>query len=262
MWPSNIPDAEIDRLLAGHQPEDSRLDDVAQFLSDLDSSCSEESTAALEATHVSAMIEAAHLLAENPPAALPLGSALAARGKRHPAFALKSLAAHKWATAAVLSAVGMLAFGGAAYAGVLPEQIQDTTSVVVERVGIKIPKAHRIKQAGNNGVRDHGAGVGNGKGRGGINRSPNSQGAAKLASGTVDAEKAKTAAIGGATGAAAKARARRAAAAGSAAKASAKSHKRAVVKKKAKPKVKSSTSGSNGKKPSAADVDRETGKGN
>jgi hypothetical protein len=253
-WLPNIPDTEIDRLLAGHKPEDSGLDGVAQFLQDVDSAFAETPTAEFETAHVAAMLAAA---------SSPEPSAMLQARRGH-AFAFKNLAAHKWASATALSLMGLLAFGGAAYAGVLPTPVQDATSDLVQHVGIKVPKAHRVNQAENNGVRDHGAGVGNGKGQGGIRRDLNNAGGF-IATGTVDADKAsipassspkpavRAGAKGKATNAAAKAKAR--------AKAAARTRKR-VPAKKIKVKAKASSSVHDDRKSSAVETDRENGKGN
>ena len=261
-WPSDISDDEIDRLLAGHKPEDGRLDGVAQLLQGVGRAYPEESTAALEATHVAAMLETAKFLAENGESAeKSLDPALAFQARSGHIFAFKNLAAHKWASAAVLSGAGLLAFGGAAYAGVLPAPVQEATSDLVQQVGISIPKPHDSKQAVNNGVRDWGAGVGNGKGQGGIRRDLNDFGTHEAtATGTVGVGRAKgsnatSSTVKGAGTASAKGTPSKPSTKAST-KARTKARKR-IAPKKTKRKSSNASSNAAGKKPSAVEVDRK-----
>ena len=144
---TNIPDATVDRLLDGQEPADSRLEGVAEFLQDLRSAYPEESTTALEAAHLGAMLEAAQLLAEkHAPAEQSLESALAWQQWLARALSFRGLAAHKWAAAGALSVLGVMAFGGAAYAGLLPAPIQSAASAFVGQVGITIPAPHTRSQ--------------------------------------------------------------------------------------------------------------------
>ena len=259
---ANIPDDEIDRLLSGQAPEDSRLDGVAQFVAELNSAFAEEPTAALEASHIAAMLDEAHFAGANRDPA-PASTDLAAGGTgRKPVFAIQALAAHKWAAAAIVACLGLLAFGGAAYAGALPEPVQEATASIVQHVGIHIPRMHGLKSAGNNGVRDHGAGVGNGKGQGGIHRNTDNSGQASVpATGTPNSNKPSI------TAAAATAKAARAVRKAGAkrgikarANATAKTHKRVSAKKKVKRTSKVSTSASGRKRLSSAESDRSKSK--
>jgi hypothetical protein len=220
----------------------------------VDSAFAETPTAEFETAQVAAMLAAASSLE---PSAM-------SQARRGHVFAFKNLAAHKWASAAALSLMGLLAFGGAAYAGVLPTPVQDATSELVQQVGIEIPKTHRVDEAGNNGVRDHGAGVGNGKGQGGIHRDLNKESGFNATS-PADAVKAsipassspKPAATAGVKGKAASASAK----ARAKAKAAARTRRR-VPAKKIKAKAKASSSAHDDWKPSAVETDRENGKGN
>lgn len=181
-----MSDAEIDRLFAGRQSEDGELEGVARFLHEVECAYPEQATATHEEAHVAAMLETAKLVAENNATAAVLDQTSAFTWRRGRAFAFKNLAAHKWATAAVLSAICLLAFGGAAYAGVLPAPIQEATSALVRQAGISIPKANSL-QGINNGVRDWGAALGNGKGQGGTHRNLSNPGQGRMEStGTVD----------------------------------------------------------------------------
>jgi hypothetical protein len=155
-WFANIPDAECDRLLKGQAPDDSGLGDVAEFLADLGSVYPDEPTAPYEAMHVASMLEAVSVLAENGGAtevsATTGREVRPARQGRAPVFA--RLGAHKWASATALSVAALLAFSGAAHAGVLPAPIQRATADFVRQVGITIPAPQDATRANPVGPRE------------------------------------------------------------------------------------------------------------
>ena len=130
---SNTDYARIERLFDGlvSADDDADLGQVAQFLRDLDRAYPEEQTGALEASHLPAMIEAARLSAGHSQSDIS-----PAAGFRRPAF--KNVSAHGRAIAAFALAA-LLAFGGAAYAGVLPAPLQHAVATAVQAVGIDLP---------------------------------------------------------------------------------------------------------------------------
>ena len=145
---SDIHDADIERLLGGQELEDDRLQETGQFFRELDAAHPEEPTAAFEAAHVAAMLDAARDVAGNGSAALPGADVRRVPSPRTAwAAAYGRLAAHKWVSAAALCLMGVLAFGGAAHAGVLPAPIQRATADFARQVGITVPASLGVKQA-------------------------------------------------------------------------------------------------------------------
>ena len=148
-WLSDINDADIERLLGGHVPGDTRLEGVAQFLDQLDRAIPEESTAPLETSHVAAMLATSQLLAELGDAAerptaeskLSADPASDLKERNGAGVFFANLALHKWAAIVVVSLSGLLAFGAAAYAGVLPVPIERAVTAAARQVGITVPAA-------------------------------------------------------------------------------------------------------------------------
>ncbi len=144
-WLSNIRDTDIDRLLDGGAPVDERLEGVARFLQDLGSVFPEEPTGDLESAHVAAMVEEARLADEGIPSSA--GAAIGRKASSTPRsrggwFAPRpgtTTGARRFTSVTALAMAGLLAFGGAAYAGVLPEPIQRAVSDAARSVGIAIP---------------------------------------------------------------------------------------------------------------------------
>jgi hypothetical protein len=145
----DMPEAEIGRLLGGQEPDDAAFLGVSRFLKDLDSVIAEESTGALEAAHLAAMSEAAQLPldAGAADAAGVLGSWRSWRLAWRQSVVFGRLAAHKWVAAGALATVGILSFGGATYAGVLPAPIQRATAALVKHAGIVVPTPRDAGQA-------------------------------------------------------------------------------------------------------------------
>jgi hypothetical protein len=125
----DIPDAEVDRLFAGQPASAEEFASVAEFVRALDCGCRTPETSQLEAAHVSAMLAAAQTMpAEAPAASVPARVSWVA-----------AIRTHKWLTAATVSLAALLAYGGAAYAGVLPVPIQAETATLARDVGITLP---------------------------------------------------------------------------------------------------------------------------
>ncbi len=128
-------DAQIERLFDGRVPcDDADIGSVARFLGGLGDALPEAPTSSLEGSHLAAMAEAVRLL----PADVRPDAGRASRwgSARRPAF--KTGFARGWAIAAVALA-GVLAFGGAAYAGVLPAPLQHAVATAVQAAGLRIP---------------------------------------------------------------------------------------------------------------------------
>ncbi len=144
---SDIPDSDIERLLAGRAPEgDADLGELARFFGELREAYPQPSTESLEASHVAAMIETARLLAENgEPVARPAsnahGSEDQASGlpKWRSNIMVQRFIASKWAKLAAVSAALVMALGGVAFAGVLPPPVQNAVAGAARTVGITLP---------------------------------------------------------------------------------------------------------------------------
>jgi hypothetical protein len=128
-------DTRIERLFDGRVPfDDADLGQVARFLGGLGDALPQEQTSELETVHLAAMAEAVRLL---PADARSDASRTSWRGPAE-RQSFKTAFARGWAIAAVALA-GVLAFGGAAYAGVLPAPLQHAVATAIQSAGIHIP---------------------------------------------------------------------------------------------------------------------------
>jgi hypothetical protein len=141
-----MDDRDIDRLLAGNAPQgDPDLAQLAQVLGAMGDAYPEPSTEALAASHLAAMMETAHLLAENGelatrPASQADGPASRASGlPKLRRLTLKDIWAKKGARVATITLAAVLALGGTAFAGVLPQPVQNIVSTAAGTVGISLP---------------------------------------------------------------------------------------------------------------------------
>ncbi len=158
---SNMDEMDIERLLSGEAPSgDADLAEVAAFCKELGEAYPGVSTDASEATHVAAMMDTVRRLAENGgPAERPASDVQepvrqAAGLPTGRIDMLKDVWANKWARlAAAAVAAAVLAFGGTAYAGVLPAPVQDAVSNAAEQVGIELPLSD-VTDADDDGVAD------------------------------------------------------------------------------------------------------------
>jgi hypothetical protein len=143
-------DREIDGLLSGRAPEgDAELGELARFFTDLREAYPEASTAGQETAHLAAMIETAHLLAENgEPVARPAsnadGPAVQASGlpKWRRSVMGKSIFASTKLRVAAVAAAFLLLFSGTALAasrGALPGPIQNAAADAAAVVGVDVP---------------------------------------------------------------------------------------------------------------------------
>ena len=143
-----MDDRDIDRLLAGTLPnDDPDLAQLANILGAMGDAYPEPSTETVAASHLAAMMETAHLLAENgEPAVRPAdnayGSDVRASGlPKSRRATLKDIWSKKGAKVAMIAFAAVLALGGTAYAGVLPAPIQNVVATAVRGVGITLPHA-------------------------------------------------------------------------------------------------------------------------
>lgn len=120
--------------------------EIARFLDDLDAACPEPATGHLEAAHLSSMVAAAHLLAENgDPVARPASNAHGPARQASGLPKLRRTLMNKLAsmTTGVKVAIGasvlVFAFTGVAVAGVLPHAMQHAMSGAAATVGVSIP---------------------------------------------------------------------------------------------------------------------------
>jgi hypothetical protein len=141
-----MDDRDIDRLLAGNAPQgDPDLAQLAEVLQAMGDAYPEPSTEALASSHVAAMMETAHLLAENgEPAGRPASNAdgPASRASGLPKLrrlTLKDIWAKKGAKVATIAIAAVLSLGGTAFAGVLPQPVQNIVSSAAGTVGISLP---------------------------------------------------------------------------------------------------------------------------
>jgi hypothetical protein len=124
-------DPEVDAVLAGRQTG-GELDDVATFFRELRENLVEVPSAALEATHLAAISEATRLAP----------SSVTQQRPRNRRFAART-------TIAAVGLAIMAAFGGAAYAGVLPDGVQGKVADIAGNVGVSLPGHDHPKKHNN-----------------------------------------------------------------------------------------------------------------
>jgi hypothetical protein len=130
---SRLSDRDTDAILAGNAPAgDDELQELAAFFHDVRVSLAEPPSTAIATTHLAAIAEAARA------SALPGSEAQTTpeprqRRLRNPL----TLPARLAAAAAGLALLA--AFGGAAYAGRLPDPVQDKVADLARNVGLSLP---------------------------------------------------------------------------------------------------------------------------
>jgi hypothetical protein len=140
-----MDDRDIDRLLAGSHADDAATAQFAQVLRAVDQAYPHPSTEDCEASHVAAMMETAHILAASgEPATRPVGEAYGPglRASRLPRVwrtTLTDIWARKGAKVAAIAFAAVLALGGTAYAGALPQMVQGAVATAAGTVGITLP---------------------------------------------------------------------------------------------------------------------------
>jgi hypothetical protein len=137
---SDTNDADFERLLRQRSAENdaSPHEDVSRFFSAIEDVCPEESTSALEERHVAAMMGTARAMEASVEANKLISEAASASRARSRFIA--RFASHGWSSVAGIALLLVfLAFGGAAYAGVLPDPIQQATSDLAGRIGVHVP---------------------------------------------------------------------------------------------------------------------------
>jgi hypothetical protein len=136
----NATDDALDRMLSGGAPAEDEWRDLALFVQELQEAVPSSGLAS-EDLHVAAMVGTAHLLAEKgDPASRPVSNAAAPapqvsglpKQRRKP---MKSIVTRVLAPIAAVLTV----FGGMAYAGALPHQVQKAVSHAAGTVGINVP---------------------------------------------------------------------------------------------------------------------------
>jgi hypothetical protein len=152
---SRLSDQELDRLLAGKEPpEGEDFGELAAFVSDAAAVLHETPDEATAARHLAAIVAAAQLQLEHEssaprPSVNPSGlnrKALYFRGRRK---LMSSSPPSSFAGKIALVAVIVLAaFGGSAYAGVLPDPVQGAVADVADTVGVSLPGAENDSDDG------------------------------------------------------------------------------------------------------------------
>jgi hypothetical protein len=145
---SDTDDADFERLLRQRSAENdaSPHDAVTGFFSAIEDIYPEESTSALEERHVGVMMGTASAMDASVEANKLIAEAASASRERSRLIA--RFASHGWSSVAGIALLLVfLAFGGAAYAGVLPDPIQQATSDLAARIGVHVP----TPLAGGNG---------------------------------------------------------------------------------------------------------------
>ncbi len=139
---SKISERELDGVLAGKASR-GELEDVATFFRELRNEFEEPVPTEIESQHLAAIFNEVHHL--QPSMSEPQAPAL--RGARTLPNPFRWLAAR-----APIAAVGLAAFaafGGAAYAGVLPGPVQAKVADIAHHVGVSLPdKRHHSKPLG------------------------------------------------------------------------------------------------------------------
>ena len=146
---SRLSDRELDGLLAGKAPSgNGDQAELAAFIRDLRASFQEKLAEATQARHLATIVEAAQLLAEGEDATATLvrpglppdrERSPRLRSRRNPVKrSWLSLPRAKFAAAAALMLLLLAAFGGAAYAGQLPDPVQAEVADIADNVGVQL----------------------------------------------------------------------------------------------------------------------------
>lgn len=148
---ARLSEREIDSVLAGKAPaDDPDLQAVATFFRDVKVGLAETPAAPVEVAHLTRIFAAANESAVFLPEQR-ISAGVPAR-RRNP---FSSLAARVTIAAVGLAAIA--AFGGAAYAGVLPGPVQSKVSDIARNVGISLARSENDPSRGGGG--DHGGGT-------------------------------------------------------------------------------------------------------
>jgi len=146
---SRLSDRELDSLLAGKAPSgNGDQAELAAFIRDLRASFQEKPAEATQARHLATIVEAAQLLAEGEDATATLvRPGLPPDRERSPRpRSRRNLVKRSWlslpraklAAAAALMLLLLAAFGGAAYAGQLPDPVQAKVADIADNVGVQL----------------------------------------------------------------------------------------------------------------------------
>jgi hypothetical protein len=151
---SRLSDQELDRLLTGKEPpEGGDFGELAAFVCDVAAVLPETPDEATAARHLAAIVSAAQLQLEHEssaprPSVNPSGlnrKALYFRGRR------KMMSRNPFSSLAsklALAVIVLAAFGGTAYAGVLPDPLQGAVADVADTVGVSLPGAENASDDG------------------------------------------------------------------------------------------------------------------
>jgi len=147
---SKLSDRDVDAIVGGNAPAGhDELEELALFFREARNVLPEQPTAATAATHLAVVAEAARVAGSQ--TAGRRASVLPMQRRLRRRFALPVRLA---AAAAALALVA--AFGGAAYAGGLPDPVQGRVADLVSNVGISLPGHHDDVDQGDVVKVDHG----------------------------------------------------------------------------------------------------------
>jgi hypothetical protein len=137
---SNLSDRDLERLLiANLQSGEHDVEELSVFIQDVKTLLAEPPEEAIAAGHLAAMTELAQRLAEGEAEAGPARATSSSdRGRSGHTRSWRKAMRLKLLVAAV-GVVVLTAFGGAAYAGVLPAGVQSSVADLAGKVGVTLP---------------------------------------------------------------------------------------------------------------------------
>ena len=145
---SKLTDPELDRLLRGAAPsDDCDVAEIAAFVRDMTALADVGPAEATAVRHLAAISAAARVAESDSRAVMrPVTAVTPPARERPPARTWRSRMIRvplaplptRFATAATAAAVALVAFGGAAYAGVLPDPVQGRVADLAGQVGVSL----------------------------------------------------------------------------------------------------------------------------
>lgn len=132
---AKLSERELDGILAG-KSNGGELDDVASFIREMRLGLNEALPARVQESHLASIVAEARRVARS----TPERSVQTPRSTPRLRNPFRRLAAR--ATITTVSLTTLTAFGGAAYAGALPDRLQGPVAEIAHKVGISLPRTH------------------------------------------------------------------------------------------------------------------------